>query len=123
MVEYLGYLNQLKEGEAGVLTVSGSDESPTALRRRIGKAAQAAGKEIVIKRKDDAVYFWLRSGVRRRGRPRKGRRYQHLSIRSGSRGPEKANCTSYRSSVWFFQLDDIVLALVHDSLRKVRICV
>ena len=68
MVEYLGYLNQLKEGEAGVLTVSGADESPTALRRRIGKAAQAAGKEIVIRRKDDAIYFWLGSGVRRRRR-------------------------------------------------------
>ncbi len=71
MVEYLGYLKQLNEGEAGMLTVSGPDESPTAHRRRIGKAAQAAGKEIVVKRKDDAIYFWLGSGVRRRGRPRK----------------------------------------------------
>ncbi len=71
MVEYLGYLNQLKEGEAGVLRVSGSDESPTALRRRIGKAAEAAGKEIVIRRKDDAIYFWLGSGARRRKRARK----------------------------------------------------
>ena len=71
MVEYLGYLNQLQDGEAGMLTVSGSDESPTALRRRIGKAAQAAGKEIVIKRKGDAIYFWLGPGVRRRRRARK----------------------------------------------------
>ena len=71
MVEYLGYLNQLKDGEAGMLTVSGADESPTALRRRIGKAAQAAGKEIVIRRKGDAIYFWLDSGVRRRRRARK----------------------------------------------------
>ena len=71
MVEYLGYLNQLKEGEAGVLTVSGTHESPTALRRRIGKAAQAVGKEIVIKRKGDAIYFWLSSGVKRRRRARK----------------------------------------------------
>ena len=71
MVEYLGYLNQLQEGEAGMLTASGADESPTALRRRIGKAAQAAGKEIVIRRKGDAIYFWLGSGVRRRRRARK----------------------------------------------------
>ena len=71
MVEYMGYLNQLKEGEAGVLTASGSDESPTALRRRIGKAAQAAGKQIAIRRNGDAIYFWLDSGVRRRRRPRK----------------------------------------------------
>ena len=71
MAEYIGYLNQLKDGEAGVLTVSSADESPTALCRRIGKAAQAAGKEIVIRRKDDAIYFWPGSGVRRRGRARK----------------------------------------------------
>ena len=71
MVEYLGYLNQLQDGEAGVLTVSGPDESPTALRRRIGKAAQDAGKEVVIRRKGDAIYFWLGSAVRRRRRSRK----------------------------------------------------
>ena len=71
MVEYLGYLNQLQDGEAGILTAGGVDESPTALRRRIGKAAQAAGKEIVIRRKGDAIYFWPGSGVRRRRRARK----------------------------------------------------
>ena len=71
MAEYLGYLNQLKDGEAGMLTVSGADESPTAIRRWIGKAAEAARKEIVIRRKDDAIYFWLGSGVRRRRRGRK----------------------------------------------------
>ena len=71
MNEYLGYLNQLAEGEAGKLEVSTDNESPTALRRRIGKAAEFAGKEIVIKRKDDAVYFWLSSGVRRQRRRRK----------------------------------------------------
>ena len=71
MAEYLGYLNQLKDGEAGMLTVNSVDESPTALRRRIGKAAEVGGKEIVIRRKDDAIYFWLDSGVRRRRRPRK----------------------------------------------------
>ncbi len=54
-----------------MLTVESADESPTALRRRIGKAAAVAGKEIVIRRKDDTIYFWLDSGVRRRRRPRK----------------------------------------------------
>ncbi len=71
MNEYLGYLNQLKDGEAGKLEVSDESESPTALRRRIGKAAEFAGKEIVIKRKDDAIYFWLSPGVRRQRRLRK----------------------------------------------------
>ena len=71
MNEYLGYLNQLKDGEAGMLEVSDDSESPTALRRRIGKAAEFAGKEIVIKRKDDAIYFWISSGGRRQRRQRK----------------------------------------------------
>ena len=71
MNEYLGYLNQLKDGEAGMLEVSNDSESPTALRRRIGKAAEFAGKEIVIKRKGEAIYFWLSPGVRRRRRLRK----------------------------------------------------
>ena len=69
MNEYLGYLNQLKEGEAGKLEVSDDSESPTALRRRIGKAAEFAGKEIVIKRKDAAIYFWI--GAKRQRRSRK----------------------------------------------------
>ena len=71
MNEYLGYLNQLKDGEAGKLEVSDESESPTALRRRIGKAAEFAGKDIVIKRKDEAIYFWLGSGARRQRRQRK----------------------------------------------------
>ena len=69
--EYLGYLNQLKDGEAGKLEVSEEGESPTALRRRIGKAATYAGKEIVIKRKDDAIYFWLSPAVKRQRRLRR----------------------------------------------------
>ncbi len=70
MNEYLGYLSQLNEGDAGKLEGS-EDESPTAVRRRIGKAAEAAGKEIIIKRKGDVIYFWLkaRNGRRRRRGP------------------------------------------------------
>ena len=71
MNEYLGYLNQLKDGEAGKLEVSEDGESPTALRRRIGKAAAYVGKEIVIKRKDDVIYFWLSPGGKRQRRLRR----------------------------------------------------
>ena len=65
--EYLGYINQLKEGQAGKLAPS-EGESAAAIRRRLGAAAKAAGRDIVIKRKENDVYFWLKP--RGRGRPR-----------------------------------------------------
>ena len=71
MNEYIGYLTQLKDDEAGRLEVSEEGESPTALRRRIGKAAAHMGKDIVIKRKDDVIYFWLSPGAKRQRRLRR----------------------------------------------------
>ena len=71
--EYLGYLEQLAEGQAGKLQLS-EGEMPTAVRRRIGAAAKLAGNDLVIRRTGDDVYFWEREGTkRRRGRPRKAR--------------------------------------------------
>ena len=72
--EYLGYINQLQGDQAGRLQVT-EGESPAAVRRRLGAAARLAGKDIVIRRLGDEVYFWARSGTRRggrHGRPRKG---------------------------------------------------
>lgn len=72
--EYMGYLEQLKDGQAGKLQV-GEGETPAALRRRLGAAARLAGKELVIRRADDIVYFWVQPDGRRRrrgpGRPKK----------------------------------------------------
>lgn len=73
--EYVGYINQLQGGQAGKL-VPGVGESGAAVRRRLGAAAKAAGKALVIKRQADAVYFWPQASGktgtgRRRGRPRK----------------------------------------------------
>ncbi len=68
--EYLGYINQLNEGKAGKLEPS-EGESAAAIRRRLGAAAKTAGKDIVIKRKENEVYFWLKP--RGRGRPRQRR--------------------------------------------------
>ena len=73
--EYLSYIEQLKEGEAGRLQAV-ETESVAAVRRRLGTAAKLAGKELVIKRAGDEVYFWvqpvgLSAGRRRRGRPRR----------------------------------------------------
>ena len=73
--EYLGYIGQLKEGEAGRLQ-AGETETGVAVRRRLGAAAKLAGKNLVIKRTGDDVYFWVQpqepsTGRRRRGRPQK----------------------------------------------------
>ena len=66
--EYLSYINQLESGQAGKL-VSSEEESAIAIRRRLGAAAKVAGKDIIIKRSGDDVYFWVQP--KRRGRPRK----------------------------------------------------
>lgn len=72
--EYLGYIEQLKAGQAGRLE-GGEGESVSAIRRRLGAAAKAAGKNLVIKRAGNEIYFWVRGqesgGPRKRGRPRK----------------------------------------------------
>ena len=71
--EYLGYIEQLKEGQAGRLKVA-EGETIGAIRRRLGVAAKLAGKNLTIKRVEDEVYFWVEEGAapkRRRGRPRK----------------------------------------------------
>ncbi len=71
--EYLGYIDQLKSGEAGKL-VAGAGETTATVRRRIGAAARAAGKNLTIRRAGDEVYFWAverrrsANGRRRRGK-------------------------------------------------------
>ena len=71
--EYVGYVEQLKSGQAGKLQPC-EGESVNAVRRRIGAAAKLAGKDLVIRRVGCEVYFWKREGERkRRGRPRKAR--------------------------------------------------
>ncbi len=72
--EYLGFIKRLPEGQAGKL-VATEGETAGAVRRRLGAAAKLAGKDLVIRRADDSVYFWIRSGTskipRRRGRPKR----------------------------------------------------
>ena len=73
--EYLGYIQQLQDGQSGKLVATG-DEKIGAIRRRLGTAAKVAGKDLVIKRVGNEIYFWLKPEVKappkqRRGRPRK----------------------------------------------------
>ena len=74
--EYVGYIEQLQEGQAGKLQITEGEETGAAVRRRLGAAAKLAGTDLVIKRAGEEVYFWVRSGLpgrprRKRGRPRK----------------------------------------------------
>ena len=55
--EYLGYIEQVGEGQAGRLETE-EGETPTAVRRRLTAATKVAGKELVVKRAGDTVYFW-----------------------------------------------------------------
>ena len=72
--EYLSYIERLGAGQAGHLEVS-EGETVGAIRRRLGAAAKAAGKDLTIKRVGDALFFWVKgqeasTAPRRRGRPR-----------------------------------------------------
>ena len=67
--EYMGYIEQVPPGQAGRLQ-SGSGETISAVRRRLGAAAKALGKSLIIRRSNDQVYFWIegQDGRKRRGR-------------------------------------------------------
>ena len=67
--EYLGYIQRVPHGEAGVLE-PGEGETPQAIRRRLNAAAETLGKRLDVRRSGRTVYFWGSEG-RRRGRPRK----------------------------------------------------
>ena len=68
--EYLSYIEQLTEGHAGRLQ-PGEGESVATVRRRLGVAAKASGKDITIKRQANEVYFWVKQEAQPR-RPRRG---------------------------------------------------
>ena len=70
--EYQGYIDQLKSGEAGKLVASAAETTAT-VRRRIGAAARAAGKNLTIRRAGDEVYFWVERRRAANGRRRRGR--------------------------------------------------
>ena len=63
--EYVGYVNQVGLTKAGKLTPS-EGETTQALRRRLGAAAKHTGKELVVKRNGQAIYFWRKPRRRRK---------------------------------------------------------
>ena len=71
--EYLAYIERLAVGQAGRLQ-PGEGETIATVRRRLGAAARAGNKNLVIKRLGTELYFWTQAPTttgRRRGRPRK----------------------------------------------------
>ena len=71
LAAYIESVTGLAPGTAGKVTPS-EGETLSLVRRRLGDAARASGRDVEIRRTDDAVYFWA-SGTGRRGRPRKPR--------------------------------------------------
>ena len=69
--QYSGYIEQLVEGRAGRLKVA-EDEIVTTIRRRLVTTARLMGKELVIKRSGDELYFW--SKVAEAEKPRRRQR-------------------------------------------------
>ncbi len=63
--EYLGYFEQLTEGQAGRLRPD-EGETVATVRRRLGVAAKLSGLDITIKRQGDEVYFWVEPNPRLR---------------------------------------------------------
>jgi hypothetical protein len=57
MNEYVDYIQQVPQGQAGKLHPV-ENEKPTTLQRRLVIAAQVLGINLVIKRSGEDVYFW-----------------------------------------------------------------
>ncbi len=74
--EYLQYIQQLAEGQAGKLQAS-EDEKLSPVRRRLGDAGRLAGKNLVIRRTGEDLYFWVEPTGDQRPR-RRGRRQRDV---------------------------------------------
>ena len=72
IAEYVRYIEQLGDGEAGKLQAA-EGEPITTVRRRLGAAARQLEKSLTIRRTGDQIYFWAAETRRRgRGRPKAG---------------------------------------------------
>ena len=72
MRQYMDYIGLLETGQAGKL-IPDEGETTAAIRRRLGAAAQLLGKNLVVNRQGDVVFFWEEGSgpkPRRRGRRR-----------------------------------------------------
>ena len=71
--KYIGYLEQREPDQAGKL-IADDQETTAAIRRRLAAAAELTGRELVITRQNDVVFFWEKGDgpePKRRGPRRK----------------------------------------------------
>jgi hypothetical protein len=68
--QYSIYIERLEGGGAGRLQAS-PDEKITTIRRRLVTTARLLGKELIIKRTGDELYFWIKSPEEERPRRRR----------------------------------------------------
>ena len=61
MHQYVDYISQLEPGRAGKLTPD-AGETTASVRRRLGAAAQLLGKNLIVKRQGDVIFFWEGDG-------------------------------------------------------------
>ena len=64
IAEYVRYIEQLGDGEAGRLQAA-EGEPITTVRRRLGAAARQLEKSLTIRRTGDDIYFWAEEAVLR----------------------------------------------------------
>ncbi len=70
IAEYVRYIEQLGDGEAGRLQAA-EGETLATVRRRVGAAARQLDRNLTIRRTGDEIYFWAEeTGGRGRGRPK-----------------------------------------------------
>ncbi len=70
IAEYVHYIEELGDGEAGRLQAA-EGEPITTVRRRLGAAARQLERNLTIRRTGDEIYFWTEeTRRRRRGRPK-----------------------------------------------------
>ena len=68
--EYVEHVECLGPDQAGRVTLSPGETMAT-VRRRLGAAIKATGKNVRIRRVGGDIYFWEEPVKRRGGRPRK----------------------------------------------------
>ena len=70
IAEYVRFIEQLGDGEAGRLQAA-EGETLATVRRRLGTAGRQLERNLTIRRTGDEIYFWAEeTRKRRRGRPK-----------------------------------------------------
>jgi hypothetical protein len=72
LTQYVPYIQQLPQGQAGKLQSVGNGD-PATIRRQLTQAAHALGVHLIIKRSGSDVYFWTEAGGEKQ--PRRKRSY------------------------------------------------